>query len=304
MRVLLTGGTGFIGGELIRQLRYSGNTLIITSRNVERARTTLGADVEVVQGSDQEAIRAALAKTDAIVNLAGEPVLPARWSDAKKRRLVESRVDLTRWLVDRVEEAEPRPRALLSASGVGYYGRDTGPEPKTEDAPAGDDFLAQLCVDWEAEAKRAETLGLRVVRVRIGLVLGEGGGALEQLLTPFKLGLGGRIGSGEQYMPWIHVRDLGRMMLAGLQDDAFPDVVNGSGPTPVTNAEFTRTLGRVLKRWTPFPVPGFALKAAFGEAATALLGGQNAVPSAATAHGFRFEFNDLEACLADILRTD
>ncbi len=302
MRVYLTGGTGFIGRQLVPELRTAGHTPVVATRNVERGRTTLGESVEVVEGSDTEAVQAALGAVDAIVNLAGEPVLPARWTHEKKRRLVESRVDRTSELVDQLGGLQSKPTVLVSASAVGYYGTDAGSTPRPEDAPPADDFLARLCVDWEAAARKAEAFGVRVVRIRIGLVLGEGGGALKQLVTPFKLGAGGRIGSGEQYMPWIHVRDVTSMIRAALDDENFPAVVNATAPHPVTNAAFTAALGKVLGRWTPFPVPGFALRAALGEAASALLGGQNAVPAAALDHGFQFEFTDLEACLAEILR--
>lgn len=302
MRVYVTGGTGFIGRQLVAELLEAGHTPVVGTRNIEQARTTLGESVDFVEGPEPTAVQAALASADAIVNLAGEPVLPARWTHEKKRRLVESRVDRTAALVDLLAGLDRKPEVMVSASAVGYYGTDAGSTPRPEDAPPADDFLARLCVDWEAAARKAEGLGLRVVRLRIGLVLGQGGGALEQLVTPFKLGVGGRIGSGEQYMPWIHVRDMTALIRAALDDRDFPAVANATAPHPVTNAAFTQAMGKVLGRWTPFPVPGFALRAALGEAASALLGGQNAVPAAALAHGFRFEFTDLESCLADILR--
>lgn len=301
MRVFVTGGTGFIGQALVERLLRADHKVMVLTRNLERGRSKLGSEVELLPYAEGPELVDALSKVEGVVNLAGEPVLPARWTDKKKRRLVESRVDLTQSLVRALAAATPKPRVLVSASAVGYYGRDSGPSVRTESEPPADDFLARLCVDWEAAAREAEAHGVRVTRVRIGLVLGRNGGALEQLLTPFKLGLGGRIGSGEQYMPWIHLHDLVEMMVAALEDDRFPSVVNGTAPHPVTNEEFTKALGRVLGRPTVLPVPGFAMKLVLGEAAGALLGGQNAVPAAALAHGFPFAFDDLEACLRDVV---
>ncbi|MEL7368253.1 MAG: TIGR01777 family oxidoreductase [Myxococcota bacterium] len=301
MRVIITGGTGFIGQNLVRTLLDSGNTPVVSTRNIEQARTKLGPDVQLVQTSDDAELVKAISGSDGVVNLAGEPVLPARWTPEKKKRLVSSRVDFTQRIVSSIQNASERPKVLVSASAVGFYGHAAGGDPKTETADPAADFLAQLCVDWEAAAQEAEALDVRVCRVRIGLVLGEDGGALSQMLTPFKMGVGGKMGSGRQYMPWIHVEDLVRMILAALENESFPSVVNGTAPTPVTNSTFTSALGRVLNRPTFVPVPAFALKAMFGEAAVALLGGQNAVPAAAQSHGFDFRFADLDACLRDIL---
>ena len=301
MRVFITGGTGFIGKAVSLRLLSAGHTPIVWTRNEDKARSMFAAEVEVVQQGEPELLRSALSKADAIINLAGESVLPGRWTDAKKKKLVDSRVGLTESLVEALDSLEVRPKVLVSASAVGYYGQDSGPDPRPETAPPADDFLARLCVDWEAAARGAEALGVRVVCVRIGLVLGAGGGALAQLLPPFKMGVGGRIGSGAQYMPWIHLDDLVEMLVQGLQDESFPTVVNGTAPHPVTNTDFTKTLGRALGRPTILPVPSFALKAALGQAAGALLGGQNAVPTAALEHGFSFTYPELEPCLRDVL---
>lgn len=305
MRVFITGGTGFIGRSVTESLNKTGREPVVWTRNIERARSTLGPDVALVDGRSPEALADALSGVQAVINLAGEPVLPGRWTTAKRKKLVDSRVDLTRKLVDAIQTLDrldrPKPETLVSASAVGFYGQDSGSTPRPESAPPANDFLAQLCVDWEAAARGAEAAGVRVVCPRIGLVLGRDGGALQQLLPPFRAGLGGRIGSGEQYMPWIHLDDMVALIVRPLEDEQFPSVVNGAAPNPVTNQTFTKTLGEVLGRPTLLPVPSFALRLALGDAAGALLGGQNAVPEAALAHGFQFKFTDLAACLRDVV---
>ena len=299
MRVFVTGGTGFIGRKLVKQLSDLGHTPAVWTRSPDKARSMLGPRVEVL--NSVASIDEALAGSNAVVNLAGEPVLPGRWSPARKKKIVESRVDLTQRLVDGIGRQADKPTVLVSASGVGYYGEGPIEAPCPETAGPGADFLARLCVDWESAARAATDHGVRVTCLRIGFVLGVDGGALGQMLGPFKAGLGGRIGSGRQPVPWIHVTDLVRMIVAALIDERFPNVVNGAAPNPVSNAEFTSTLGRVLGRPTVIPVPSAALRLAFGEAAGPLLGGQNAVPEAAQSHGFEFEYRELEACLRDVL---
>ncbi len=301
MRVFITGGTGFIGQELIAHLRRAGHAAVVMSRTPEQACTMFGPEVEVVNGREPSEIQEAVRSADGVVNLAGEPVLPGRWTAEKRSRLVESRVGLTERLVEMMGAVDPRPKVLVSASAVGFYGHDAGAEPRPETSPAGDDFLARLCVDWETAARGAKAHDVRVCCVRIGLVLGPRGGALNQMLGVFRAGLGGRIGPGTQMMPWIHLDDLVRLFVAAIEDPSFPSVVNGTAPVPVTNRAFTQALGQVLNRPTVLPVPSLALKAVFGQAATALLGGQNAIPAAAEAHGFTFRFREMKPCLEDIL---
>ncbi len=238
---------------------------------------------------------------DCVIHLAGESVADGRWNDAKKKRIRESRIAGTRHLVEGIARLQKKPRALVSASAVGYYG-SRGDQVLTESASPGDDFLADVCIGWEEEAAKARDLGVRVVSVRVGIVLGSGGGALAKMLTPFRLGLGGRLGSGHQWMPWIHIDDLVGIILHSCQNESVSGPVNGTAPNPVTNREFTKTLGCVLKRPTIFPMPGFMLRLAIGEFGDVLLTSQRAIPEAAQKSGYQFEYPDLEGALREILK--
>jgi uncharacterized protein (TIGR01777 family) len=303
MRVLITGATGFIGRALVPVLRGEGHQLIALVRSVERARSLLGAEVEAVAfGAGTPALREALERSDAVVNLAGEPILGGRWTEARRRVLVESRVHLTRQLVGAIAEARPRPHTLISASAVGYYG-DRGSEVLDESSPGGADFLAQLCKDWEAAARLAEDSGVRVMTLRTGVVLGRDGGALRQMLPPFRLGVGGPVGSGRQYIPWIHLHDLVRAIATALNDDRYEGPVNGAAPEQPTSREFARALGRALHRPAALPVPALALKVLFGEAAGVLLGSQRVEPRRLGDLGFTYRFPMLDQAVADIVRT-
>ena len=248
------------------------------------------------------ALREALERSDAVVNLSGEAIMGGRWTEARRRVLVESRVQLTKQLVSAIAEARPRPKTLISGSAVGYYG-DRGNEILHESSPGGTDFLAQLCKDWEAAARLAEDSDLRVMTLRTGVVLGRDGGALAQMLPPFRLGVGGPVGSGRQYMPWIHLQDLVRVIAAALTDDRYEGTVNGVAPEPATNREFARVLGRALHRPVVLPVPALALKVIFGEAAGVLLGSQRVEPRRLRELGFTYCFPTLDQALADIVHT-
>jgi len=303
MRVLITGATGFIGRALVPLLRREGHQLIALVRSVERARSLLGAEVEAVAlSASAHALREALERSDAVVNLAGEAIMGGRWTKARRRVLVESRVQLTKQLVGAIAEARPRPRTLISASAVGYYG-DRGGEVLHESSTGGTDFLAQLCKEWEAAARLAENSGLRVMTLRTGVVLGRDGGALAQMLPPFRLGVGGPVGSGRQYMPWIHLHDLVRVIATALSDDRYQGPVNGAAPEQATSREFARTLGRALHRPAVLPVPPLALKVIFGEASSVLLGSQRVEPWRLRELGFTYRFPMLDQAVADILQT-
>jgi uncharacterized protein (TIGR01777 family) len=239
-----------------------------------------------------------LAGTDAVIHLAGEPVAQ-RWNADVKRRIRKSRSTGTRHLVQAIGKLDRPPRVLVSASASGYYG-DRGEEVLTETSAAGSDFLAEICQEWEREAGAVEALGVRVAIIRTGLVLGKDGGALKQMLTPFRLGVGGRLGSGQQWMPWIHVDDLIEMFVFAL-DSGVTGPLNGAAPQPIRNVEFTAELARTLHRPAIFPVPRFALNLMFGEMAGIVFASQRMVPKAAEVAGFRFKFVELRAAFVDLL---
>jgi uncharacterized protein (TIGR01777 family) len=238
-----------------------------------------------------------LAGCDAVVHLAGEPVAQ-RWSAAVRRRIVESRVEGTRGLIAAMRPH--RPNVLVSASAVGYYG-SRGEEVLTEHIAVGTDFLSEVSAAWEREAVEAEKFGVRVVRLRIGVVLGAGGGALAKMVTPFRLCMGGKVGSGKQWMSWIHLDDLCKMILFALGESTLRGVLNATSPHPVTNVEFTRALARTLHRPAVLPVPSLALRLMFGEMSQVLLASQRAVPEAALRAGFEFQYPDVAAALVQIL---
>ena len=301
MRVFVTGATGFIGRALVPVLQREGHTVVAWVRSESRARERLGAGIETVAAaSGAPGLTAALERCDAVVNLAGEPLLGGRWTAERRATLHRSRAGFTAELVSAIAAARQRPRVLVSGSAVGYYG-DRADEILTEDSAPGSGFLADLCRDWEDEARKAEALGLRVVLLRTGVVLGSGGGALAQMLPAFRLGAGGPIGSGRQYFPWIHVRDLVALVVAALGDDRLNGPVNGVSPEPVTSRDFARALGRALRRPAVLPAPALALRVIFGQAAEVLLSSQRVVPAALGRLAFPFAFPTLEAALTDVL---
>jgi uncharacterized protein (TIGR01777 family) len=302
MHVTLTGATGLIGTRLVHALRDRGDAVTVLSRSPENAREALGVEALAWDPLAGPAPAAALAGRDAVVHLAGEPVAQ-RWNDGVKRRIHESRETGTRNLVAGLRDAgADGPKVLVSSSAVGFYGKH-GDEPVPESTPAGDDFLAGVCVAWEREAQRAAELGLRVVTIRTGVVLDTAGGALKAMLPPFRLGVGGPVAGGAQYLPWIHVDDLVALYFRGLDDPAWSGAYNGSAPTPVTNKDFSRALGRALHRPAVAPVPGFALRLLYGDMAEIVTEGQRAVPERALAAGFTFAHRDLDEALSDTLRS-
>jgi uncharacterized protein (TIGR01777 family) len=292
MNFTVTGAGGLIGAKLVERLRARGDDVTTLSRNP----STPGA--VAWQPEQEPAPAAALAGRDGVVHLAGEEVAQ-RWSDGAKRRILSSRELGTRNLVAGIEAADPRPRVLVSASAVGYYG-PRGDEPLDEQAPAGDDFLAEVCVVWEREARRAGELGLRVVCVRTGVVLAQGG-ALAKMLPFFKLGVGGPVAGGDQYLPWIHVDDVVGIYLAALDGDDWRGPVNATAPDPVTNKAFSKALGRVLHRPAFAPVPGLAVRALYGEMAEIVTTGQRVLPRRAQELGYAFGHTNLDEALRSAL---
>jgi uncharacterized protein len=300
VRVTVTGATGLIGGRLVGALRDRGAEVTVLSRDPARARTMLG-DVESVgwRVLEEPAPTDALAGRDAVFHLAGEPVAQ-RWTARARRAIRDSRVIGTRNMLDGLRGAEPRPATLVSSSAIGYYGPH-GEEPLDEDAPAGRDFLAQVCREWEQEAARATGLGLRVVQVRTGVVLDPGAGALARMLPPFRLGVGGAIAGGAQYISWIHAEDLVEIMLTAMSDERWTGPVNATAPEPVSNREFSRALGAALKRPALLPVPGLALRLLYGEMAEMVTAGARVVPAKPLVLGYEFRHPHLQEALRSAL---
>lgn len=295
MMIAVTGATGFIGSALVNHLLEQGHRV----RAIGRSRRRLPAQADFFAADLMARLPpGAVRGADAVIHLAGETVAQ-RWTPEVKARIRDSRVMGTRNLVRAIQELEQRPRVLVSASATGYYG-DRGEEELAEEAPPARDFLAQVCVAWEREAMEAQSLGCRVVRTRIGVVLGPGG-ALAKMAPIFRLGLGGRLGSGKQWMPWIHREDLVRLLLFAMQQESLEGAVNATSPAPVRNADFTHAFAQALHRPALFSVPEFALRLAVGEMAAILLASQKVLPRAAQAAGFEFAFQDIRQALQDVI---
>jgi hypothetical protein len=269
---------------------------------LEPARAKLGADVQIVEGDPGKSgpWQSAVNKCDAVVNLAGENIFGRRWNEEFKGKLRDSRVYGTQNVVDAVARASSKPRVLVNASAVGYYGPH-GDEPLTEDSPPGGDFLARICVEWEAAARTLNTSECRLVIVRIGVVLAPDGGALATMLTPFKLGVGGPVGNGRQWMSWVHIDDVVDILLLAIDHPEVTGILNGAAPEPVTNKQFSKALGRALGRPSFFPVPVFALRLRFGQVAEVIATGQRVLPKRTQDFGYSFRFPRVDEALADVL---
>jgi uncharacterized protein (TIGR01777 family) len=303
MNILITGATGFVGRRLCEMLHQAGHTVRALSRDSVAAKQGIPLLKEVFPWNPLQELPLlqAFEGCDAVINLAGESIA-GRWTAPKKQLIRDSRVLGTKNLVNALAQLSSRPKVLISASAIGYYG-DRGEETLTEDAAPGSDFLAQVCRDWENEALKAESLGMRVVRLRIGLVLGRGGGTLQALLPLFRVGLGGPLGSGRQWWSWIHRDDLCRLIVQILANENVSGPINATAPQPVRQKEFAQVLGRVLRRPAFLPTPAFALKIALGEFADGILASQRALPRRAQEMGYRFQFEELEGALREILQT-
>jgi uncharacterized protein len=308
MKVLITGSTGLVGTALVRALAKDGHTVcrLVRPESVAKAEASTVMDMPwnpAIGALGRAAFARAQDKTvgaDAVVNLAGASIAGGRWTEKRKKLLRSSRVHATRALVNALAKMNPRPSVLISASATGFYG-NRGDEVLTEESTAGDDFLAGLAKEWEAEALKAEALGIRVVLARFGIVLAREGGALPQMMLPFYVYAGGKLGSGRQWMSWVAIEDVVEILQFAMINGSVYGAINVVSPEPLRNADFTRTLAGAMHRFAVLPAPGFALRLALGEMADALLGSQRAVPQRLEQLGYRFRHAKLTSALAAVL---
>jgi uncharacterized protein (TIGR01777 family) len=308
MKVAMTGATGLVGSALTKALTAENHTVIRLTRPQEKKRTESTPGVvdfswDARSGEFSRASDSPLSSgVDAIINLAGAPIVEGRWTDERKKLLHSSRIDTTRGLISAIAKLNPKPRVLVSASAVGFYG-DRGDEVLSETSAPGAGFLADLAKEWEAEARQAQPLDVRVVSVRFGIILSKDGGALPPMMAPFKFGLGGKLGTGKQWMSWVALRDVVAIIRQALQDDLLAGPLNIVAPEPLRNAAFTEILAQVLHRPAMFAAPAFVLRLAMGEMADeALLASERVVPEALLRHGYKFLHTDLRETLQTILR--
>jgi uncharacterized protein (TIGR01777 family) len=307
MRIVVTGGTGFVGRVVVKHLLTKGHKVLVLTRNVSSAVLVLG-DLCEFQYWDPTHEAAPLEKIghfDGIINLMGEGIAEKRWSGPQKEKILESRIQGTERLIAGVKKAQesgnPKIKVFISTSAVGIYG-DRGDEEIGESSEIQQtDFLSQVCIEWEKTARAAKEYCERFAIIRTGLVLGRAGGALEKMIPPFKANLGGYLGNGKQYMSWIHIDDLAELYCTALDDERFSGEINGTAPRPITNQVFTNTLAKVLHKWALFPVPSFILKILFGEMSSMLLTGQKVIPKKALHYNFDYKYPLLEKALKEVV---
>ncbi|MEQ4987069.1 TIGR01777 family oxidoreductase [Proteus sp. fly-1089] len=299
MKILITGGTGLIGKALVCELALSNNDITVLSRSPQKVYSHFCNEITCwTQLSDKQNLN----EFDAVINLAGEPIADNRWTPAQKQKLINSRCDLTQKLVELIKASDSPPSVFISGSAVGFYG-DQGDLQVTEQTPANPEFTHELCAKWESIALEAQTPLTRVCLLRTGIVLSTLGGALPKMSKPFKLGLGGKLGSGKQYMPWIHIDDMISAIIFLLKTQDAKGAFNLTAPNPVQNKEFTRLLGKAFNRPALMTVPENVLRLVMGESATLILGGQQAIPEKLLNAGFEFRYPHLEEALKDIITT-
>ena len=307
MKIIVAGGTGFIGSALVSRLLKDGHTVVLLTRNgkisSEQFPHKESPSLSIVQwdGKTDGAWSDSIDGADAVINFSGASIAGKRWTKPQKELLLSSRIDPTRAIVGAISKAKKKPGVFVNASAVGYYGNVPDGEV-TEDSPSGSDYLSGLCRAWESEAREAEQSGVRVVMLRTGIVLGRSGGALKKMLLPFQLFAGGPIGTGKQWMPWIHLEDEIGVVLFVLQEQSISGPVNVTASNPVMMKEFATRLGHAIHRPSWASVPAFVLKIALGEMADMLLGGQKAVPKKLLSNGFKFQYGKLENALKVILQ--
>lgn len=300
MKVLVTGATGFVGKRVVKQLIAAGDEVVVLTRNIPKAALSLGSKCKFVHWPDTNELPPvdAFAGVDGVINLMGEGIAEKKWDEEQKKKIYDSRIIGTRNVVAAIKSLAKRPKVFVSASAIGIYGNREN-EEITESSSTASDFLATVCKDWEFEAKKAEDINTRVVIIRTGVVLGRGGGALAKMLPIFKLGAGGKVGTGRQYMSWIHVDDIAGMYVEAVKNPEVKGIYNGTAPYPATNMEFTKALGKTLRRPTFAPAPAFAIKFAFGEMSQVLLEGQRVLPTHFKEHKFRYRYPTLEMALKE-----
>lgn len=300
MKVLVSGASGFVGQVIVRQLVEAGDEVVVLTRNVTKAALNLGSKCQYVQWTDTTTPPPleAFNGVEGVINLMGESLADKKWDEEQKKKIHDSRILGTRALVEAISKLDKKPKVFVSTSAVGVYGARNS-EDLNESANLGSDFLATLCKDWEEEANKVKALGLRVAIIRVGIVLGRNGGALKKMLPIFKLGLGGPLGSGNQFMSWIHVEDIASMYIEAAKNSHVQGAMNGTAPYPATNAEFSKLLGKTLKRPAFFKAPAFAIKMVAGEMGDMVLTGQKVLPVKFKEQKFRFRYPTLEMALKE-----
>ena len=295
MNILITGGTGFIGSELCAQLLTERHALVVKTRHPE----LVNGQIKGISSLSQ---LAADASFDVVINLAGEPIADKRWSRAQKKSISDSRLNTTQELISYFKTAQVKPKLFISGSAIGYYGVGSSTESVDETSQGDNSFSSSLCAEWEACALQAQALGIRTCLLRTGIVLGKNGGALKKMMMPFKLGLGGKIGSGRQWMSWIHMQDLLGIIDYCIKHDTLSGPINCTAPYPLTNTAFTEALGKAMQRPTLLPMPAKVVELLFGEMGQELLlAGKLVLPAKIEQAGFKFEFARLDAALSDII---
>lgn len=302
-KIVLTGGTGLIGKNLFYKLQKRGDEITVFTRNTDAAKKILRNAKEYIHWdyNNSSLWEKSISGKDAVIHLAGASVNDHRWNDKYKKLIYDSRINSTKQLVSAIEKAEIKPEVFICSSAVGYYG-DSGNTILTEENNYGNDFLSSVCKDWEKEAAAVTKQKVRNVSIRTGIVLSKDGGALAQMLLPFKLFIGGPLGNGKQWFPWIHIDDIVALYIFAIENKNIIGAVNGTAPKTVTMKEFTQTLGKVLKRPSIFPVPEFIIIILFGELGKAILASQRALPQKATDTGFKFIYEDVRSALNNLLR--
>jgi uncharacterized protein (TIGR01777 family) len=303
MKFLVTGATGFVGQRVVKQLTDGGDQVVVLTRNIAKGALNFGNKCQYFMWSDTATLppKEAFDGVDAVINLMGEGIADKRWDESQKKKIYDSRIVATSNLIEVIKGLSKKPSAFISASAVGIYG-NRGDEEINESSSTADDFLARICKDWEQAASKAKDLGLRTAIIRIGVVIGKDGGALKKMLPIFKLGAGGPVGSGKQYMSWIHVDDIAGMFVRTAKDASLEGIFNGTSPYPAKSKDFARELGKVLHRPAFAPAPALALKLVFGEMSQVLLDGQKVLPVKFKENKFSYRYPTLEMALTESIR--